>query len=333
MFEFGWPWLGLLLLLPPCLRLLKRRNSKRAAAIRFPGIRQRLPAQGHIAVPGWRRDLLSYLLWSLVVLATMQPRWVGEPIPLQEEAREMMIALDLSMSMTMEDMTLNGEIVSRLKAAHKILADFIRRRHGDRIGLIVYADSAHVYVPVTSDLESVARLAEEAEIGLAGQRTALGDAIALSIRYFQDRDTKDPVVLMLTDGMINTGSINAEEALILAQGHDVRIHTIGIGSDEMIIPGIFGNRRINPSADLDEVFLTRIAQASGGEYFRARNVDEMNRIYDIIDQIEPVLGDEEFFRPRTSLSHWPLLAAFILSILMLVRALWQRLPSRREVPV
>lgn len=326
MFEFAWPWLFWLLPLPWLSRWLlpAARNAER---LWLPQASQLTP--GGATSPGrtsrtWRQQLLLWLIWLLLLSAAAQPRWLGEPIQLQPEGREIMIALDLSGSMQMEDMELDGRRVSRLEAAHHILADFIRTRKGDRVGLIVYADEAFVYVPVTRDLETVAQLAEEAEVGLAGQRTALGDAIALSIRYFTERDPEDRVVLMLTDGIINTGVVDAEEAVRLAQANDVRIHTIGIGSEEFRLQGLFGEREVNPTLELDEVFLAAVAEASGGQYFRTTNTEHMQDVYAAINELEPVAGPEVSFQPWQSLVHWPLGAA----ILLLVLRLWQQHPIR-----
>lgn len=312
MLEFALIWMLLLLPLPLIIRFLTPRVEQAHVAIWMPQARHTAPDTSFVRSTPWSRWIVPSLIWSLLIVASAQPRWVGEPIAIQPEAREIMIALDLSGSMQMDDMELNGRSVTRLEAAHKILADFIRRRTGDRIGLIVYADSAHVYVPITSDLETVAKMAEQAFIGLAGQRTALGDAIALSIRYFTDRESPHRLVLMLTDGAINTGQINAEQAIELARNHDVKIHTIGIGSDEVTVRGIFGERRLNPSIDLDEIFLNEVARATGGEYFRARSTQEMERIYTLIDRLEPISREDRSIRPQRSLAHYPLALAFIL---------------------
>lgn len=329
MLSFALPWVFALWPLPFIARRILARNS--TLALKLPQQDYLLPAAGSAQTRrlAW---LLPILIWSALIAAAAQPRWLDEPIPLNPEAREIMIALDLSGSMEMDDMMLNGRRATRLEAAHKILADFIRRRTGDRIGLIVYADDAYVYVPITSDLNTVATMAEEATIGLAGQRTALGDAIGLSIKYFEDRPSDNKVVLMLTDGMINTGVIDANAAIQLAANHDVKIHTIGIGSDEMVVQGLFGERRINPSHDLDEQFLTTIANVSGGRYFRGRSTEEMEEIYQVIDEIEPIAAADEYFRPFQSLAGIPLAAALILALLQLLTGtrIGARTPNRRS---
>lgn len=309
MFSFGWLWV--LVLLPlPLLFLFTSRPEARAAKLHFPGSASRAGVGTQAISTGRLQRLcqfsLPFLVWTCVVVAAAQPRWLGDPIATQQEAREILIAMDLSGSMRQEDMHMNGQPVSRLYAAHHILADFIRRRQGDRIGLIIYADTAHMYVPLTSDLDTVARLAEEAELGLVGSQTALGDAIGLAIKSFITSDSDQRVILMLTDGMINAGRIGPDDAILLAKNNDVRIHTIGIGADEMVVPSLFGERRINPSQELNEGFLTEVAHASGGKYFRARNVREMEGIYSLIDQLEPVVSEHQQFRPQRSLVHWPL---------------------------
>ncbi|RAJ96870.1 VWA domain-containing protein [Aliidiomarina maris] len=323
MFEFALVWAWLLLPLPWIVRLLLPSAAHTQAplalpkAARFIGPRQvRQPAL-------LKRWLLPTCIWLALVATLAQPRWLGEPVTVTTERREMMIALDLSGSMQADDMTYNGRQVTRLQAAHHILAEFIERRQGDRIGLIVYADNAYVYSPLTRDLNALAQLAREAQIGLAGQRTALGDAIALSISTMHDSESEPPVVLMLTDGMINTGQINAEQALRLAANSNVRMHTIGIGSDEMIVQGLFGERRIDPSAEMDEDFLRAVAQSTGGQYFRARNEQEMRDIYRLIDELEPIADDSQRLRPQTSLAHWPMAFGFGLLLSALALRLWR----------
>lgn len=337
MFEFGFWWAWALWPLPLLIYWLAPEGRQAQTPLALPKAARFISPRQAGRPQQARRLLLPLICWTLLVATLAQPQWVGEPTPLQQERREMMIALDLSGSMQADDMTLNGRQVTRLQAAHHILAEFIERRHGDRIGLIVYADEAFVYSPLTSDLPALAQLAREAQIGLAGQRTALGDAVALAIRNLRELEAsasaQDPVVVLLTDGMINSGAIDANEALTLARNGNVRIHTIGIGSDEMVVQSLFGERRINPSAELDERFLNELAVASGGEYFRARNEAEMRRIYEIIDQLEPVLDDNQFMRPKISLAHWPLALAFLSALLVAFSRLMRRRVQPAQAPL
>lgn len=318
MIELGLPWLLLALLIPLLWKWLIPPRQHAQTSFFFPAaVHTSTASLEKISKPPlWSWSfLLALFIWAGMVIAAAQPRWVGTPVPTAQQAREIMIAMDLSGSMQQEDMFIQGRPVSRLYAAHHILADFIRQRQGDRIGLIIYADSAHVYVPMTSDLETLAQLAEEAEIGLVGQSTALGDAIALSIQYFLDKPVEDRVIIILTDGEINSGKINEEQALQLAQHAHTKMYMIGIGSHDMVIQDFFGSRRINPSQELNEEFLTQIAQATGGEYFRAASVEDMKRIYQIIDDLEPLQQQEQLYRPMISYAHWPLLFSLVLSLL------------------
>lgn len=325
MFEFAYLWVWLLLPLPWLVRVVVPPTQHQQTPLPLPKA-ARFISPRQIQQPATLRIWVVPVLAWLCLLATLaQPQWVGEPVPMTQERREIMIALDLSGSMQTEDMTLNGRQVTRLRMAHHILAEFIERRHGDRIGLIVYADDAYIYSPLTTDLPALAQLAREAQLGLAGQRTALGDGIALSFQAMQDSQSNPPVVLMLTDGMINSGSIDAQEALHLAQNTAVRMHTIGIGSDELIIQGLFGERRIDPSAEMDESFLQQVAEATGGRYFRARNEAEMRQVYEIIDHLEPIADDSQWVRPRSSLAHWPLAMGAGCVLLAMLLRLRQRL--------
>lgn len=330
MFEFALPWVWLLLPLPWLVRIAVPAAKQVQTPLALPKA-ARFISPRQVKHPGLLRVWLIPLAVWICLLATLaQPRWLGEPLSITQDRREMMIALDLSGSMQADDMTLNGRQVTRLEMAHHILAEFIERRHGDRIGLIVYADAAYVYSPLTRDLNALAQLAKEAQLGLAGQRTALGDAIALSIATMENSESEPPIVLMLTDGMINTGQINAEEALRLAGNTRVRMHTIGIGSDELIVQGLFGSRRIDPSADMDEEFLRQIAHRTGGEYFRARDEDEMREIYRLIDELEPIADDSEWQRPRYSLAHWPLALGFFIVLASLIQRSWLEKRLRRH---
>lgn len=330
MFEFAYLWVWLLLPLPWLMRAVLPAAQHQQTPLALPKAARFISPRQVTQPASVKFWLLPTLVWLCLLATLAQPQWVGEPVPVTQERREMMIALDLSGSMQAEDMTLHGRQVTRLQMAHSILADFIERRHGDRIGLIVYADDAYVYSPLTTDLKALAQLAREAQIGLAGQRTALGDAIALSFKTMEDSDSEPPIVLMLTDGINNSGSISTEEALRLAEHTSVRMHTIGIGSDEIVIQGLFGERRIDPSAEMDEAFLQQIATATGGHYFRAHNEDEMRQIYALIDELEPIADDSQHLRPRYSLAHWPLGAGAALVVLMLVGRLVRTQQSRRK---
>lgn len=195
------------------------------------------------------------------------------------------------------------------------------------MGLILFGSNAYLQTPLTFDKKTLGILLNEAQIGIAGRQTAIGDAIGLALKRLKDRPAKSKVLVLLTDGANTAGEISPIQAAKLAAEKELRVYTIGVGADEMVTPGIFGSnfgsRRINPSIDLDEDTLRSIAEQTGGQYFRARNTEELRRIYDLLDQLEPTEADPEVFRPIQSLFFWPLSLVMIITFLMSLHAIIQ----------
>ena len=273
------------------------------------------------ALPGARRTLplaLLLLTWLCLVLAASKPQWVGDPIELPSSGRDLMLAVDISGSMQQTDLQLQGEAVSRLVVVKHVLEEFIERRKGDRIGLLLFGTQAFLQTPLTFDRHTVGTLLNEAQIGFAGEKTAIGDAIGLAVKRLRQRPNSSRLLILLTDGANTAGEITPLKAAELAQQQQITIHTIGVGASEMIQPGLFGGnfgaRRINPSADLDEGTLKQIASQTQGQYFRAHDTQELQQIYSLLDQLEPVIQEEETFNPTRSLYMWPLGLALLLSL-------------------
>ena len=232
-----------------------------------------------------------------------------------------MLAVDISGSMGTEDMELGGQLVDRLAVVKRVVADFIGARQGDRLGLILFGTNAYLQAPLTFDLQTVDRLLSEAPVGIAGGKTAIGDAIGLAVKRLRQRPDGDRVLILLTDGANNVGEVAPVKAAELAAGEGIRIYTIGVGADELRMPsifGAFGSRLVNPSADLDEDTLTRIAENTGGRYFRARDTEGLAEVYAIIDALEPVEQDPETYRPIAALYYWPMGCAWLLACLLLI---------------
>ena len=162
------------------------------------------------------------------------------------------------------------------------------------------------------------RFLREAQLGFAGRETAIGDAVGLAVKRLRERPADSRVLILLTDGANNAGEVQPLDAARLAADNSVRIHTIGIGSDKMVMPGLFGSsfgsQVVNPSRDLDEETLRRIAELTGGNYFRARDPAELVNIYQLLDAMEPVEQEAQSYRPQKSLFHLPLALAFVLSL-------------------
>jgi Ca-activated chloride channel family protein len=263
----------------------------------------------------WRLAVLA-LVWLLAVIAAARPQFVGEPVALPMTGRDLLLSVDLSGSMEEQDFQLNGEWVDRLTALKSVATDFIDRRVGDRVGLILFGREAYLQAPLTFDLATVSTLLDESVIGLAGKETAIGDSIGLAIRTLEDAGVEQGrrVLLLLTDGANTAGAVEPRKAAELAAQRKLVIYTIGIGADSLTVRSLFGLREINPSADLDEETLTAIAEMTGGRYFRARDTTEFAEIYSILDELEPAESDERGFRPITELFYWPLGAAVAVAL-------------------
>ena len=257
---------------------------------------------------------LMALSWLCLVTAAARPMFVGAPIALPAEGRDLMLAVDLSGSMAREDFTLGGRAADRLTVVKEVAEDFVGRREGDRVGLVLFGTQAYLQAPLTFDRPTIQTLLDEAEIGLAGEETAIGDAIGIATKRLRDRPAESRVLVLLTDGASNAGTLDPLEAAGLAAAEGVRIYTIGVGADRVAVPTAFGNRLMNPSADLDERTLSEVAERTGGAYFRAKNVEGLANVYRAIDRLEPVAAEPLYVRPAQDLFEWPLGVALALSL-------------------
>ncbi|WP_206484636.1 VWA domain-containing protein [Thalassotalea sp. G2M2-11] len=331
MIEFALPWVLIALPLPLVIYWLPAKNKNEAAPLRMPTLVQGLPSTE--AGTSGKKAPLSLLtsLWVLLVIATSQPQWLGDAVNIPTQGREMMVAVDLSGSMQVEDMSLNGNSVNRLEMLKVLLGEFIERRVGDRIGLILFGDDAYMQTPMTFDRKTVQQMLDETVLGLVGKQTAIGDAIALAVKRFDEKKESNRVLLLLTDGQNTAGKIQPDQALELAVAKGVTIYSVGIGADVMIQQSLFGQRRVNPSSELDEKSLKRLAEQTGGQYFRARSSEDMNEIYQLLDQLEPVEQEQQQMRPLTALFYYPLALAVILAfITLLIKSLPYLLPRQSK---
>ena len=322
MISLAYPWVLLQALLPLLFGYRKRQSEPVDAPVipvghwlsGMPGVSSR----GR-STPLWRQ-LLLLLAWLCLVVALARPQHVGEEIQMPVTGRDLMLVVDISPSMDEQDMVLQGRSINRLQAVKRVLDDFIDQREGDRLGLILFGTEPYVQAPLTFDRETVRTLLFEAGLGMAGRATAIGDAIGLSVKRLRERPQEQRVVILLTDGANTAGQVSPDKATEIAQAAGVRLYTIGIGADTMIQRGLLGSRRVNPSRDLDEELLTRMAEQTGGRYFRARSLPELEMIYDSINQLEPIEQDGQFYRPVTELYAWPAgMAAGLWLLLIAVR--------------
>jgi len=263
---------------------------------------------------------LAVLAWCLLIAAATRPQWLGEPIEQAISGRDLMLAVDVSGSMDVQDFVIDDYRVDRLTAVKKVASEFIARRVGDRIGLILFGTTPYLQAPLTFDRQTVIRLLNEAFIGITDDdpATSIGDAIGLAVKKLKNHPADSRVLILLTDGANTAGEVDPLQAAELAAQFKLKIYTIGIGADEMIVRDFFGARRVNPSRDLDEKTLKAIAAKTGGRYFRARDSQEMEQIYHILDQLEPVETDQVYFRPRSELFYWPLSLALLFATIVVV---------------
>ncbi len=324
--EFAWPWALIALPLPLlAMRLLPVAPQRLRAALRFPYARAfaAMRAAGGDSRRVLPRRWLPWLGWLLLCVAAARPQQLGAIVQPPHSGRDLLLAVDLSGSMGQQDMRLGDEVVDRLTAIKAVLGDFLTRRVGDRVGLIVFGTRAYAVTPLTFDSQTVRQQLQTSEVGLAGQNTAIGDAIALAVKRLRAQpqpvgatSTSTRVLILLTDGVSNAGAIQPMKAAQLAAAEHVRIYTIGFGGEGQTDP-LMGFALPMQDDDVDEKTLTDIARLTGGHYFRARDTATLAGIYAELDRIEPTLRAGRIERPRTELYPWPLATALLIGVLLI----------------
>ena len=322
---FAWPWWLLAIPLPLLVHALVPARRQPVPALRVPwGERvQRIAAAGGTSAQVRGLPWLALLAWGLLCVAAARPQQLGPPVAPPQSGRDLMLAVDLSASMGEMDMELGGRPVDRLTAAKAVLADFLDRRAGDRIGLVVFGDRAYALTPLTADRASVREQLDGSVVALAGRATALGDAIGLATKRLQGREGggagKEHVLILLTDGVNTAGQLEPARAAQIAADAGVRIHAIAFGGQGGAL-SLFGFQLPGGADEVDEAGLRRIAQATGGRFFRARETAELAGIYAEIDRLEPVQRQGRAVRPVLERYPVPLAAALVLALL----AAWPR---------
>jgi len=318
MLEWAWPWVAALLPLPWLLRwLLPAAADRGGIALRLPFADEALAITDGAASSRFASlPLLAMLAWVLLCIAAARPQWVGDAQDQPRSGRDLLLAVDVSGSMQAEDMRIGGRPVDRLTAVQVVAGDFLRRRDGDRVGLLLFGQQAYLMTPLTFDLKHVDYQLQTSVIGLAGRETAMGDAIGLAVKRLRETTSKQRVLILLTDGVNTAGALNPRKASELAVAEKVRVYTVGIGGDSRQ-SGMLGMMFAQPE-EIDEATLQDVAQRTGGRYFRARNTAELAGIYAEIERLEPSIQTGERLRPRNELFVWPLAAALLLAALGLV---------------
>jgi len=320
MFDFAWPWMFLLLFLPWLIRRFLPPATGVNQGVLFAPFIHADEEKSITPVSGLRlRSLRAWglmLCWLLLVSAAARPQWLGKEAELPETGRNLILAVDVSGSMEIAD--LGDEHTNRLEVVKQVAGDFIRRREGDRIGLILFGSEAYLQTPLTFDHTTVASLLQDTAIGIAGRETAIGDAIGMAIKHLKylHHTGEEAVLVLLTDGANNAGHVQPRKAAELAAQQKLRIYTIGVGGEPRQVQGFFGMRMINPTSDLDEETLRAIADLTGGQYFRATDKETLETIYQRLDQLEPTLKGNRVVRPTDELFTWPLGLGLLISFLL-----------------
>jgi Ca-activated chloride channel homolog len=329
MFEFHWPWMGLLLILPWLVKLYwPRPGAERneameglQATLLHPNLQQleaafqsRTPKQ-----PLSKRlyHLLLHLLWLCLVLALMRPQWLEPYTENRSQGYDLMLAVDASHSMNALDFTLNGEQVSRMQVVKGVVSKFIAGRKGDRVGLIIFGSRAYVLSPITYDRNAVSDLLSEVIPRIAGDGTAIGDALGLGVKKLRQRPEGSRVLLLIADGENTAGTIPPLKAAQLASQEGVRIYSIGVGSDETNVP-ILENGRVVTRDDLgfNEQAMREIAEAGNGAYFRATDTEALEKVYQKIDELEKTEAEARTVFVPQPLYYWPLSIALLLLLIL-----------------
>lgn len=323
MFTFAWPLVFLLLPLPWVYqKFTPQKEKKNEVMLRVPFLFRIQALSHHTATSKFvfsqrLRQLFSAMIWIFLILACANPQWLGNPQSITQSGRNIMLAIDLSQSMEIPDLQRDNRTLNRLQTVKEVAANFIDKRSGDKLGLILFGSKAYLQTPLTLDRKTVRNMLDDATIGLAGGYTAIGDAIALAVKKLSNEDIKSRVLILFTDGGNNTGNVSPLEAAELAKENKIRIYSVGIGAQEMVVQGILGPQVINPSADLDEDTLKKIATLTQGQYFRAQDEKTLINILESINQLEPIETPSNMLRPITALFYWPLAVAMLLSFILI----------------
>lgn len=266
---------------------------------------------------------LLALVWVLMVLALCRPQLVGKPIPVKNEGREILLVVDISNSMSEEDFQYKNKMYSRLTAVKNVIDNFIDKRTSDRIGLVLFGTQAYLQAPLTYDKQSVKEILWNADAGMAGNSTSIGDAVGVALKNLAESEGKpeNKVIILLTDGENNDGSLSLPQAIALAKEEGVKIYTIGAGRDsENFFGGLFS---IPVNTGLDEESLQALAEETKGNYFRAKDVNSLFQIYNEIDKLEPMTSEGRYVQEVKEL--YPYAAAMALILFMILALLAKRI--------
>lgn len=327
MFSFEYPILSILLLLPFAAKAISSpREEKEIAHIFYPNIKNLQNSYGKFSQ---RKgiinisNILFYLVWILLVAAIMRPQLVDSKTNITNKGRDIIIAADLSGSMHALDFSTKDKYIDRLDIAKETTKKFIEKRHGDRIGMVLFGDYAYLHVPLTHDLDSVSAMLNNTAIGMAGESTAIGDAIGLSVKKLRDKNAKSSSIILLTDGENSSGSLDPIDAAKISNNYGIKIYVIGIGSSGIAPMADRSGRIFNVEVKIDEKTLKKIANISGGAYYNVRDKNTMDQVFERINELEKTESEIREYLIKKELYRIPLSAALILTFFMFLYNIWR----------
>ena len=310
--NFVWPFVAFILPLPllvwfVSMHLQNRNIYNRSDALRVPFF-DRIEGLAHTRKPvGTKiRFLLLSLAWIALVIAGMRPFYYSEDLPMWHEARNIMLTIDMSTSMAKKDFDLRGRAISRIEIVKNVVRDFMTKRAGDRLGLVIFGTTAHTLAPLSQDMKTLDELFADVDLGVAGEQTAIGDALALAVQDTAKIPEGKKIIILLSDGYSNAGVVTIQQAIELAQKQKIAVYTIGIGATQKksgnFLDSIFGGNTYS----WDEQTLSTVAKETGGKYFRAQSTDDLISVYKKIDQLETTKIDSPLARPKQEFFYYPL---------------------------
>ena len=322
MLRFASPYFLLLMLLLPAMiwyRYRRHRTPAMASSALFP-------AAGIPASPALRLRRLvpaiKYSVLCLTVVALARPQWGTERTEVLTKGVNIVLALDLSESMAALDFKKKGRVVNRLEAVKGVVQEFVSKRSGDRIGMVVFGTHAYTQLPLTRDYNTLVSILDRLEIGAAGKSTAIGDAIGISLKRLADIESRSNIIILLTDGQSNAGELSPDTAGEIAAQKGVKIYTIGVGTrgkaPYLFKDPLFGERYVYQQVNIDEDTLRAIADKTGGLYFRAENLEGLQQIYETIDAMETTAVKVDIFAEYNEIYPWLLIPALVMLTLYVI---------------
>ncbi|MBW2099752.1 MAG: VWA domain-containing protein [Deltaproteobacteria bacterium] len=322
MFRFASPVFFTLLAVIPAVIFYRKRNkiypAMRISALGSTGELQ----ESFFVKTRWVVPFLKYLALGLLVTAMARPQWGTRQVSTLTEGINIILAVDVSESMAALDFKRQGKIVDRLEAVKGVIREFIAKRNGDRIGMVVFGSNAYTQIPLTRDYNTIALMLDRIKIGVAGKSTAVGDAIGISLKRLEDIKSKSNIIILLTDGRSNSGELSPEVATEIAAEKNIKIYTVGVGTRGkvpfLINHPVFGERYIYRQVDFDEKTLGYIADKTGALYFKAEDIKGLQRIYDTIDTLEKTKVKVKTFAEYKEFYSYFLVCGFAVLVLWII---------------